>query len=334
VDVQRIVTGHDRDGNDIIERDEVVSVSTEGDMRLTELWRVVGPPTDPHSGFAPAASEGLVDDHGGFAWRYFVVPPGDDRPLHHTPTLDLLQVFQGEVVVTLEHGEARLRPHDCLVLQGDVHGWRNDTDQPAVLAAVMVGAQGGDGPATAVRAPAAAQGLAWRRVVTGVGADGRSHVIADGEAPNQLVGAGGYAMIDLWQTMAPIGWPAQGGDVPAGPVEIMPAGGGILWRQVRVPPRTASTTRPARAGNAAATHFSAGSAQRDDDPSIHRTDTIDLILVREGSVALEIPGHEPRPLHPGDCVVQRGTWHAWRTLGDQPCTFAAVMITTPAFAAP
>ncbi|HEV8296549.1 MAG TPA: cupin domain-containing protein [Acidimicrobiales bacterium] len=326
--VQRIVTGHDAVGVDCIEQEDTVTVAAGGDVQLSELWRVVGPPTDPHSGFAPATSQGLVDEHGGIAWRYFVIPPRDDRPLHRTVTLDLLQVVAGEVVVTLESGEARLRENDCLVLQGDVHGWRNDTDQPAVLAAVMIGARGAGGPAPHARVADEPRGVAARRVVTGMAPDGRSHVVADGEPPNQLLGQGGFAMIDLWQTMAPIGAPAQGGDLAGGPVEIMPVGGGVLWRQVTVPVTGVPAARSTRPPT---THFGAGSAQRSDDPSVHRTDSIDFILVRKGSVALEIRGCEPRALHPGDVVIQRGTWHAWRALGDQPCTFSAVMITTPPF---
>ncbi len=33
-------------------------------------------------------------------------------------------------------------------------------------------------------------------------------------------------------------------------------------------------------------------------------------------------------LRAGDCVVQRGTWHKWTNLGDQPCVFQAAMLAT------
>jgi quercetin dioxygenase-like cupin family protein len=331
MDVRRIITGHDAEGNDIVERDDVLTINPTADSYLLELYRVVGPPADPHSGFAPDANEpqGIVGEQGGVAWRLFLVPPGD-RHLHRTDTLDLVQVLEGEVVLTLDEGQVRLGANDCLVMRGDVHGWRNDGSTPAVLAAVMVGASGTGGPAADVREAEQPFGVAPRRVVTGTGADGKSRVIADGEPPNRLAGG---AMIDLWQTMGPIDSPAQGGDIPPGPFSLMPIGGGISWRQVTLAP--AGQGRPSAesgaGGGASAIHFDKGSAQRSDDPHVHRTDTIDFILIRDGEVFLEVPGAEPKHLKAGDTVVQRGTWHAWRNKLDRPCTFTALMISTPPF---
>ena len=31
-------------------------------------------------------------------------------------------------------------------------------------------------------------------------------------------------------------------------------------------------------------------------------------------------------LRPGDCIVQRGTSHAWKNKGNKPCLLAAVLI--------
>ena len=31
-------------------------------------------------------------------------------------------------------------------------------------------------------------------------------------------------------------------------------------------------------------------------------------------------------LKPGDCIVQRGTNHAWKNRGDKPCLLAAVLV--------
>jgi uncharacterized cupin superfamily protein len=57
----------------------------------------------------------------------------------------------------------------------------------------------------------------------------------------------------------------------------------------------------------------------------HRTDTIDYVMVLEGEIELELDAGSVR-LGPGDCVVQRGTRHAWRNRGERPVRMAAVML--------
>jgi mannose-6-phosphate isomerase-like protein (cupin superfamily) len=58
---------------------------------------------------------------------------------------------------------------------------------------------------------------------------------------------------------------------------------------------------------------------------MHRTPTVDLLVVVSGSLELILETGSVS-LGSGDCLVQRGTQHAWRVQGDQPCTFAAVFL--------
>ena len=62
-----------------------------------------------------------------------------------------------------------------------------------------------------------------------------------------------------------------------------------------------------------------------DRPGMHITDTIDYVYVISGEVGLELDDGEVQ-LKPGDTVVQRGTWHAWRNHTEEPCWVAAVLI--------
>jgi uncharacterized cupin superfamily protein len=59
----------------------------------------------------------------------------------------------------------------------------------------------------------------------------------------------------------------------------------------------------------------------------HTTQTIDYVMVLEGEIALELDDGEVQ-LKPGDCVVQRGTRHAWRNRSDGPVKMMAVMVST------
>jgi uncharacterized cupin superfamily protein len=59
----------------------------------------------------------------------------------------------------------------------------------------------------------------------------------------------------------------------------------------------------------------------------HTTQTVDYVMVLEGEIALELDTGEVM-LGPGDCVVQRGTRHAWRNRSDGPVKMVAVMVST------
>jgi mannose-6-phosphate isomerase-like protein (cupin superfamily) len=62
------------------------------------------------------------------------------------------------------------------------------------------------------------------------------------------------------------------------------------------------------------------------DAGWHATDTIDVDIVVSGQLELALPDVEPVVLGPGDCVVQRGTMHRWRPVGDDGVRYVAVML--------
>ena len=65
--------------------------------------------------------------------------------------------------------------------------------------------------------------------------------------------------------------------------------------------------------------------QPDQELEMHRTATIDYVVMIEGTMNLVLDDTEI-VLRPGDCLVQRGTNHAWRNTGDGLCRFAAVLV--------
>ena len=60
-------------------------------------------------------------------------------------------------------------------------------------------------------------------------------------------------------------------------------------------------------------------------PAMHKTETIDYIILLKGDVSLILDEEEVR-LKPFDVVVQRGTNHAWVNHGDEPALLIAVLI--------
>jgi mannose-6-phosphate isomerase-like protein (cupin superfamily) len=155
--------------------------------------------------------------------------------------------------------------------------------------------------------------LGIRRVVTEE-VEGRSRVVMDGPAPES----------SLWQEL----WVSDG-DHPTGfePTEesasLEPSEGGTRWRLFSVPPDAViqKMIEDHQAQLAAADPGAPAVTARD---LFHKTNTLDYVYVLEGDISLELEDGSV-DLSPGDCVVQRGTNHAWHNSGDQPVKLLVVM---------
>ena len=171
--------------------------------------------------------------------------------------------------------------------------------------------------------------MIWRvrRVLTGHDAEGRSTFIADGIAPNmkEMPSFPGLALTDLWETT---GAPASNeghADAAARPVRLEPPPNGTLFRVVEFPPDAAWRKKTdLREG------FDAiGAAHAQDtashDPMMHKTSTVDYIIVLKGEIYAVMETGE-KLLRAGDVLIQRGTNHSWSVRGNEPCIVAAVLV--------
>jgi mannose-6-phosphate isomerase-like protein (cupin superfamily) len=61
------------------------------------------------------------------------------------------------------------------------------------------------------------------------------------------------------------------------------------------------------------------------NPAMHRSRTTDYIILLSGEITLMLDKDE-RTLKPLDCVVQRGTNHAWVNRGSEPALLMAVLV--------
>jgi len=68
-------------------------------------------------------------------------------------------------------------------------------------------------------------------------------------------------------------------------------------------------------------HFLPGLAQR-----MHRTDSIDYLVVMSGEIDMELDDGVEVHLQAGDVMVQRGTVHNWINRGTEACTMAVILI--------
>jgi quercetin dioxygenase-like cupin family protein len=59
---------------------------------------------------------------------------------------------------------------------------------------------------------------------------------------------------------------------------------------------------------------------------VHRTDSIDYIVVMSGEIDMELDEGEAVHLKAGDVMVQRGTVHNWINRGTEPCVMAVILV--------
>lgn len=170
-----------------------------------------------------------------------------------------------------------------------------------------------------------------KRVITGHDGSGKSIFTLVG-APNRSVDLGGGSMDELWCTDAPPPVPDASVDPEVVMDSFVPKVGGTRFRIFRLEPVDQNAAPPSASeieSQLAALRESVpglGETLEADNPGMHTTDTVDYIVVLSGEADLELDDGATVHLEPGDCVVQRGTRHAWRNTGSQPFVAAAVMV--------
>ena len=142
-----------------------------------------------------------------------------------------------------------------------------------------------------------------RRVVTGHDESGKSIVLSDGSPPQHhpMQGASvGADFFEMWSVAHPV--PQLTSTEAREPNEraftIMPAAGHLL-RVIDIYP-------PSQGGKRTV---------------MHRTKTLDYVVVIEGEVVLVLDDSEVT-LKKSDVVIQRGTDHAWENRSDQVARMA------------
>lgn len=106
----------------------------------TRLIILTFPPDSVYAdpAFDPAAAGAeMLEIAPGLAELFEPDSPG----MHTTPTVDYDVVLDGELCLELSDGEITVKPGDIVVQHGTRHAWRNRTDRPARLLAVLVGAR-------------------------------------------------------------------------------------------------------------------------------------------------------------------------------------------------
>jgi mannose-6-phosphate isomerase-like protein (cupin superfamily) len=135
----------------------------------------------------------------------------------------------------------------------------------------------------------------------------------------------GLALTDLWETAGAPASNAGSADAADRAVHLEPPKNGTLFRIVEFPP---DSSRPKNSDSSAGfKSIGAGHVQdrASSDPMMHRTATLDYIVVLKGEIYAVMDSGETL-LRPGDVLVQRGTNHSWSVRGKEPCLVAVVLV--------
>jgi len=169
--IRRVVTGHDARGRSVFVSDgpspHVLAIPGRPDFALTNLWVTHRAPASnagnadagarpvvlepPRNGtifrvveFPPDQAPGGFDRKAAFAAmgaRHAMDPDASRHPgMHKTDTVDYALVLSGEIWALMDEGETLLRVGDTLVQRGTNHAWSNRSDQPCLVAFILVSA--------------------------------------------------------------------------------------------------------------------------------------------------------------------------------------------------
>jgi quercetin dioxygenase-like cupin family protein len=141
-----------------------------------------------------------------------------------------------------------------------------------------------------------------RRVVTGHDDNNVAEVLIDGRATNSKFPQAGLVSTMMWCTD---GAPAK---VPVGE-KIEDMGARIL-----------GTAPPAKGTRFAVIDFPPGN-----HPHMHRTETVDYVIVMEGEIEMDMDDSTVK-LKAGDIMIQRGTNHAWANRSSKRARVAFVLV--------
>ena len=211
-------------------------------------------------------------------------------------------VVRGQVHVAVGSNEAVLLPGEVFLPRGRPYDMRASNSEETRLVRVRCGVD----PSADVAVPTTVRSSSGpprrvRRVVAGADAAGQPVIEQDGDPAVMFVigeeSDPDVGLVDVWELGGKVRSVEQGGD-PSDPWELEPRACGMKILNLELKPVKDDSSPMTEGG-------------------WHATATIDVDIVIEGSVEMYLPDLPPVTLQPGDTLIQRGTNHRWRAVGDR-----------------
>jgi mannose-6-phosphate isomerase-like protein (cupin superfamily) len=145
--MNRIVTGVNENGRSYVVSNEEIP----GDAPLTVWDYEPSQIRDVIAAIDPKLAADWIgpDTSGGARWIYAPLQPSskaeahppmegiDENGFHTTRTIDFDFIVQGALTLVLDEDTVDLKAGDFVIQQGTRHAWRNDSDEVAVLLALL-----------------------------------------------------------------------------------------------------------------------------------------------------------------------------------------------------
>jgi hypothetical protein len=309
-----VVAAHRADGRPVFQSDtKLRELEAGATTRLGRLLSILGP--------AKSADDGVVDSLGtgtgpgaltvdalivGPTQQGRIGPDAGSRGL-----FEAYIVVRGQVHVAVGSDEALLLPGEVFLPRGRPYDMRASNSEETRLVRVRCGVD----PSAYLAVPTTVRSSSGpprrvRRVVAGTDAAGQPVIEQDGDPAVMFVmgeeSDPDVGLVDVWELGGPVGSVDQGGDTPD-PWELEPRASGMKILNLELKP-----------------------VEDDGSPITeggwHATATIDVDIVIDGSVEMYLPDLPPVTLRPGDTLIQRGTNHLWRVVGDRSLRMVTVML--------
>lgn len=140
--IRRVVTGHDDQGNAIVEIDEVCSHFKQGraNAYICNIWTTDSVPANNSSHSDGGMRQGnFTMIENGSVFRILDFRPGIEHRMHRTDSVDYLIVMKGEINMELDNGvEVNLKTGDVMVQKGTIHNWINRGTETCVIAVILI----------------------------------------------------------------------------------------------------------------------------------------------------------------------------------------------------
>ena len=160
-----------------------------------------------------------------------------------------------------------------------------------------------------------------RRVVAGVGADGKSTIVSDGFTDTRLA-TPAFTINQTWGVKS-VPTHVLADNALGMEAVIQPPPQGFYHVIATFPPDSELDYEEFADSLAAA--GASDSFVEHDVPGMHQTDTVDIVTILSGETYVVLEKAETL-LKAGDTFIQRGTKHRWRNKSDKPCVHSTVMI--------
>ena len=167
-----------------------------------------------------------------------------------------------------------------------------------------------------------------RRIVTGHNENGKSVIKIDGP-PARSIGEEIGGLFEIWNEDGNAIDTKSNKDRADSDIILSPPQEGSKFRYFQIMPTPKGVSVDALNKMAEEAFNRIGAAHHRVDttkhPAMHKTKTIDYIVLLKGEVTLILDEEEVK-IKPHDVVVQRGTNHAWVNNGSDPALLIGVLI--------